>query len=121
MVLEDITGKPVPAIDIFSLSIHALVKHLMGLLHTQGTGLDIHEIRWVLTVPAIWSDAAKSFMRKSAEKVYKYTVFITRNYDRQKLSSRQLRHSHTSVDNRNTNVGYNTEPLTFNFCVIGYR
>lgn len=68
MVLEDITGKPVPAIDIFSLSIHALVKHLMGLLHTQGTGLDIHEIRWVLTVPAIWSDAAKSFMRKSAEK-----------------------------------------------------
>jgi hypothetical protein len=28
------------------------------------------EIKWVLTVPAIWSDQAKDFMRKSAEKVY---------------------------------------------------
>jgi hypothetical protein len=28
------------------------------------------EIKWVLTVPAIWSDPAKEFMRKSAEKVY---------------------------------------------------
>jgi hypothetical protein len=24
------------------------------------------DIRWVLTVPAIWSDAGKQFMRKSA-------------------------------------------------------
>jgi hypothetical protein len=28
-----------------------------------------NEIKWVLTVPAIWSDPAKEFMRKSAEKV----------------------------------------------------
>ncbi|CAG2191386.1 unnamed protein product [Mytilus edulis] len=32
------------------------------------TGKSVKDIRWVLTVPAIWSDAAKQFMRKSAEK-----------------------------------------------------
>jgi hypothetical protein len=26
-------------------------------------------IQWVLTVPAIWSDKAKHFMRRAAEKV----------------------------------------------------
>ena len=27
-------------------------------------------IEWVLTVPAIWDDPAKQFMRKAAEKVF---------------------------------------------------
>ena len=30
------------------------------------TDADVH---WVLTVPAIWDDAAKQFMREAAEKV----------------------------------------------------
>ncbi|VDI17936.1 Hypothetical predicted protein [Mytilus galloprovincialis] len=68
MVLEDITGKPVPAIDVFALSIKALVKHLMDALETRGTGVKPNDIQWVLTVPAIWTDNSKQFMRKSAEK-----------------------------------------------------
>ncbi|CAG2188783.1 unnamed protein product [Mytilus edulis] len=68
MVLEDITGKPVLAIDVFALSIKALVKHLMDALETRGTGVKPNDIRWVLTVPAIWTDNSKQFMRKSAEK-----------------------------------------------------
>lgn len=28
------------------------------------------DVFWVLTVPAIWSDKAKQFMRKSAEEVF---------------------------------------------------
>ncbi|XP_071141897.1 heat shock 70 kDa protein 12B-like [Mytilus edulis] len=68
MVLEDITGKKVPAIDVFSLSIKALVKHLMDSLETRGTGVIPNDIQWVLTVPAIWTDNSKQFMRKSAEK-----------------------------------------------------
>ncbi|XP_076111559.1 heat shock 70 kDa protein 12A-like [Mytilus galloprovincialis] len=66
MVLEDIRGKSVPAIEVFGLSIKALVSHLTDILDKQGTGMDKSEIQWVLTVPAIWTDAAKQFMRKSA-------------------------------------------------------
>ena len=30
------------------------------------------EVHWMLTVPAIWSEAAKQFMRKAAQKVTFY-------------------------------------------------
>ncbi|CAC5408537.1 unnamed protein product [Mytilus coruscus] len=68
MTLEDITGKSVPAIDVFALSIKALVNHLMDALESRGTGVISNDIQWVLTVPAIWTDNSKLFMRKSAEK-----------------------------------------------------
>ncbi|XP_076100919.1 heat shock 70 kDa protein 12A-like [Mytilus galloprovincialis] len=68
MRLEDITGKSLMAIDVFGQSIKALKDHLLKLLETEGTGVKPHEIKWVLTVPAIWPDSAKQFMRKSAEK-----------------------------------------------------
>jgi vacuolar-type H+-ATPase subunit F/Vma7 len=29
-----------------------------------------HEIRWVLTVPAMWSEKAKQYMREAAEEVW---------------------------------------------------
>lgn len=70
MVLEDITEKKVPAIDIFAHSIKALANHLMEALESRGTGVISNDIQWVLTVPAIWTDNAKQFMRKSAEKVF---------------------------------------------------
>lgn len=69
MVLKDISGKQVLALDVFSLAIKALVKHLLDLLENRGTNVEMKDILWVLTVPAIWSDAAKRFMRNSAEKV----------------------------------------------------
>ncbi|KAK3602775.1 hypothetical protein CHS0354_026322 [Potamilus streckersoni] len=34
----------------------------------RNSGLQKSDIRWVLTVPAIWNDAAKQFMREAAEK-----------------------------------------------------
>ncbi|XP_071142703.1 heat shock 70 kDa protein 12B-like [Mytilus edulis] len=68
MALEDITGKSVPAIDVFAHSIKALVNHLMDALESRGTGVISSDIKWVLTVPAIWTDNSKQFMRKSAEK-----------------------------------------------------
>lgn len=69
MVLEDITGKTLPAFEVFKLSIKALVNHLLETLDTQGTGVKHDEVQWVLTVPAIWTDTAKQFMRSSAEEV----------------------------------------------------
>jgi hypothetical protein len=71
MKLEDVTGKSLLAIEVFSLSIQALTSHMQKLLDKEGTNIKPHEIKWVLTVPAIWPDNAKQFMRKCAEKVYK--------------------------------------------------
>ncbi|KAL3859668.1 hypothetical protein ACJMK2_009876 [Sinanodonta woodiana] len=66
--IEDETGKKMAAIDVFSLSIKCLKNHMTQMLEKRGTGVIDTEIHWVLTVPAIWSDAAKQFMREAAEK-----------------------------------------------------
>lgn len=66
------------ALYVFTLSIEALVKHLMALLEKEGTGVQMKEIRWVLTVPAIWTDSAKQFMRKGAVQVIKFSLFSIR-------------------------------------------
>ena len=71
MKLEDVTGKSLLAIEVFGLSIQALTSHMRKLLDNEGTDIKPHDIKWVLTVPAIWPDSAKQFMRKSAEKVYR--------------------------------------------------
>lgn len=69
MIIEDITGKPIKAMKVFAKSIEALMQHLFDLFEERGIDIKKNEIRWVLTVPAIWSDAAKQFMRRSAELV----------------------------------------------------
>ena len=69
MQLEDVTGKSLLAINVFSLFIKALKGHMLEHLLRPVRGIEPHEIKWVLTVPAIWDDSAKLFMRKSAEKV----------------------------------------------------
>ncbi|XP_076073455.1 heat shock 70 kDa protein 12A-like [Mytilus galloprovincialis] len=68
LIIEDITGKSASALDIFSMSIKALKEHFLNKIREQITEIHIDDIRWVLTVPAIWSDGAKQFMRSSAEK-----------------------------------------------------
>ncbi|XP_048734696.2 heat shock 70 kDa protein 12A-like [Ostrea edulis] len=67
MMLEDISQNKFPAIQVFALSIEALKDHLLDILKTQGLEIKTDEIRWVLTVPAIWSDPAKQFMREAAK------------------------------------------------------
>lgn len=67
--IEDATGKKLPAKTVFKLSIQYLKDDL---IETSGKRLadgnmKISEIQWVLTVPAIWNDAAKQFMREAAE------------------------------------------------------
>ena len=70
MVIEDVAGKPVPAMKVFCTSIRALMSHLFFTFTERGVEIiEPKDIRWVLTVPAIWSDAAKQFMRKSANLV----------------------------------------------------
>ncbi|XP_052061587.1 heat shock 70 kDa protein 12A-like isoform X2 [Mytilus californianus] len=68
MEIDDIRGASFPAIDVFAAAIGALREHMMGHVERQGLNLQPDEIKWVLTVPAMWTDKAKEFMRESAEK-----------------------------------------------------
>ncbi|XP_063407299.1 heat shock 70 kDa protein 12B-like [Mytilus trossulus] len=68
LVVEDMTGKQFSAFDVCCLSIKALKDHLLESISKQFINMNIDDIRWVLTVPAIWTDSAKQFMRRSAEK-----------------------------------------------------
>lgn len=64
--LKEAGGKTLPAMTVFTLSIKAIKDHLLDMLDTRGTTLQAEEVLWVLTVPAIWTDSAKFFMRKAA-------------------------------------------------------
>ncbi|XP_053400254.1 heat shock 70 kDa protein 12A-like [Mercenaria mercenaria] len=67
MEISDEMGKQFPAKDVFAMSIKYLVDDMMVTVGQRLVGeLRSHEIHWVLTVPAIWSDAAKQFMREAA-------------------------------------------------------
>lgn len=67
--IEDEMGKMFPAIDVFSYSIAALVDDMINNCSNSVSGeIFKDDVHWVLTVPAIWSDAAKQFMREAATK-----------------------------------------------------
>jgi hypothetical protein len=61
-LVKDDEGREVPALDIFSMVIKYLKKHLLDTLETRGTGQDNNDIHWVLTVPAIWTEPAMMTM-----------------------------------------------------------
>ena len=69
MEISDVRGKSLPAIDVFSAAIGALKQYLMNQVKKGGINLHKDVIKWVLTVPAMWTDKAKEFMRQSAEQV----------------------------------------------------
>lgn len=70
-MIRDISGKELSAMYVFSKAIEYMHDLLLEELKEQNDD-DIAEenIRWVLTVPAIWDDSAKQFMRDAAEQVY---------------------------------------------------
>lgn len=59
------------AIIVFSYSIRYLKEHLLEKLLTSNLGdkVTVDDIDFVLTVPAIWDDTAKMFMREAAIQV----------------------------------------------------
>ena len=69
MTIDDINGNPYKAMDVFALSIRYLKGHLMKTMDERGVTSYLGDIEFVLTVPAIWRDSAKRFMREAAIKV----------------------------------------------------
>ncbi|KAK3086243.1 hypothetical protein FSP39_015707 [Pinctada imbricata] len=65
-MIEDESGKPLPALLVFKFSIKYLKDKFFEILNKQGLDIKNSEIMWTLTVPAIWCESAKSFMRKAA-------------------------------------------------------
>ncbi|XP_060592450.1 heat shock 70 kDa protein 12A-like [Ruditapes philippinarum] len=66
-MLEDEMGRKMSAMDVFSASIKYLKDHLMNRCQQQLPDATDTDIRWVLTVPAIWNDTSKQFMREAAQ------------------------------------------------------
>ena len=70
--MEDERGKPMNTLKVFQCSIRYLKDSLVKLLIEQGMREEeevMRKTRWVLTVPAIWTDPAKQFMKKAAIEV----------------------------------------------------
>ncbi|XP_060600210.1 heat shock 70 kDa protein 12B-like [Ruditapes philippinarum] len=67
-LIVDEQNKEFPAIEVFSKSILCLKTKLLDELKRKKTLVQIGDILFVLTVPAIWSDNAKDFMRQAARK-----------------------------------------------------
>ncbi|CAH1263874.1 HSPA12A [Branchiostoma lanceolatum] len=69
--IEDVNGKKLPALDIFAHAMRYLKDHMLNAIKltvSRETTLENDDICWVLTVPAIWDDSAKQFMRQAAYK-----------------------------------------------------
>lgn len=77
MDIEDHLGKPLAALEVFSKSLdymkEEVLKKLKCTVEEKEEYSDIlisaENIHWIVTVPAIWNDFAKKFMREAAEKV----------------------------------------------------
>jgi hypothetical protein len=55
-----------PAMIVFTESLKYLKDHLIKTLEKDSIDIRPQDIHWVITVPAIWTDSAKQFMREAA-------------------------------------------------------
>ncbi|KAL4230968.1 hypothetical protein ACF0H5_011341 [Mactra antiquata] len=64
--LKDDQGKSMDALEVFSAAIRYLKDDVMDTLKKRVTSIQDSEIKWVITVPAIWNYKAKQFMKEAA-------------------------------------------------------
>ena len=76
MPVEAAHGQHLPVIEVFSKSIKYMKDHVIEHLNQNGITYPEAETKWVITVPAIWDDQAKNVMRRAAERVHVYALFI---------------------------------------------
>lgn len=69
IITEDEGGKSMPALVVFTESIKYLKQSLLDEVKNQQTDIQMNDIKWIVTVPAIWSDPAKMFMRRVSVEV----------------------------------------------------
>jgi len=54
------------AMTIFSMAINYMKEHLICALNDAFPDIEQGDVMFVITVPAIWNDGAKQFMREAA-------------------------------------------------------
>ncbi|XP_029310205.1 heat shock 70 kDa protein 12B isoform X2 [Cottoperca gobio] len=65
--LEAVNGRRVRAIEVFAHALHFFREHALKEVKDQSSSvLEGEDIRWVITVPAVWRQPAKQFMREAA-------------------------------------------------------
>ncbi|XP_045204481.2 heat shock 70 kDa protein 12A-like [Mercenaria mercenaria] len=64
--IPDAMGKEMPAKTIFAIAIRFIKNHLLQMIEARGIEFYEDDIFWVLTIPAIWNEPAKQFMREAA-------------------------------------------------------
>ncbi|KAM3673713.1 heat shock 70 kDa protein 12A-like [Ammospiza maritima maritima] len=81
MKLKATNGKFLPALTVFSESLRFMKEHALNTIKEASfqTVYDQEEFTWVITVPAIWSAAAKQFMRLAAKEAGIISDMLSRN------------------------------------------
>ena len=70
IVCADENGKECEAMTIFTFCINYLVESLLESVNKKITGkLEMKDIDFIITVPAIWDETAKMFMVEAVKKV----------------------------------------------------
>ncbi|XP_052267240.1 heat shock 70 kDa protein 12B-like isoform X2 [Dreissena polymorpha] len=67
--VEDVKGRHVPATLVFGRSIQYIKEHILHHMLENGVDYIEDDTKWVITVPAIWTDRAKGLMREAATEV----------------------------------------------------
>ena len=67
-------GKELPAVDVFAKSLEYM--KIITLAKFEGFENPARKVLWIITVPAIWSLAAKQIMKEAAYKVCGVIMFV---------------------------------------------
>lgn len=67
LLITDVTGKTKSALKVLSCIIKYLKCEAESCIRKVMSGVQPHNIQWIITVPALWSDCAKQFMREAAK------------------------------------------------------
>ncbi|XP_045179190.2 heat shock 70 kDa protein 12B-like [Mercenaria mercenaria] len=67
MMIRGDKGKELPAYYVFGQSIRCIKQNVLTYIGQWNEAYLNETIKWVITVPAIWSEGAKQIMRKAAE------------------------------------------------------
>ena len=76
--MQDINHNNMPAMTIFAMSIRYLKQHFWEAVQRQTNCLVETDVYYVITIPAIWDDNAKQFMREAAGEasIQRYSVVV---------------------------------------------
>ena len=67
-MIKALNGREIPAFKVFSYALKFFKEHVIEELNDQSSTakITLQDVKWVLTVPAIWKESSKQFMRKAA-------------------------------------------------------